>query len=384
MGALAASQVQDFYPQSISLIVKLTNKCNFACKYCGISGPLATDRNTQYLSHERIATLFKKLALGKPSHMNFIWHGGEPLLLGVGFFQKLINTQKSILSDRVVQNDIETNGSLITDEWARFFKQNKFGVGVSIDGPEKIQNSQRMALAGNSYEQAINGIESLARHKVPFATLSVVTRETIDYGARKLFFFLAEKGVKTFDFIPQEPVYDLKGKQLTEDVYLEKGYVDFLIELFDTWYEFDDPTIHIPLFEDIIRTILNKQSRICQIGEGHCASTVFTLYPDGTIQPCDKFPREYGDSVRIFGKIDELDSIDDLFSANNLKISLESEICTLKMCEGCNWYRNCRGGCVFDRYMYTVLNTNVTYEDCSTHAIYEHVWNSIKENKIIV
>ncbi len=196
--------------------------------------------------------------------------------------------------DLKIRNCIQTNGTLIDDEWASFFKKNEVNIGVSIDGPEVLNNSQRISVYGNSYAKTMEGICILQKQNVPFGALAVITKNTINFGAQKLFDFFIENEMKTFDFLPQEPIIDSKGNQVTDYVYPMEEYVRFTDALFDIWYANDDPDIHIVLFEEIIKTILKKGSNICQIGHSTCANTAFTFYPDNTLSLCDKFPRACG------------------------------------------------------------------------------------------
>ncbi|MEM3245865.1 MAG: SPASM domain-containing protein [Candidatus Micrarchaeaceae archaeon] len=168
-----------------------------------------------------------------------------------------------------------------------------------------------------------------------------------------------------------------------DEYYPENKYIAFVNELFDLWYDNDDPAIHIPIFEEIIRAILNRGSRICQIGHEVCANTTFTFYPDGTLRPCDKFPRSYGaikgDSIVSIGSIN---TIDNVFSTDSYEILLNSQRNSLKICNYCPWYNACKSACAFDRQMlmqikYTKEMAN--FLDCPTYKIYEHIYNFISD-----
>ena len=146
----------------IAIIVKLTNNCNLRCSYCGVSGPLVRSLiKTEYMDFSLINELFTKvLEYNDLGGVDFIWHGGEPLLMGLSFFKKIVNVQKEVFSQSKIKikNSIQTNATLINEEWAKFFKEEKIQLGVSIDGPKEIQNKQRAATVGDSYEQTIRGI----------------------------------------------------------------------------------------------------------------------------------------------------------------------------------------------------------------------------------
>ncbi|MDE1825078.1 MAG: SPASM domain-containing protein [Candidatus Micrarchaeota archaeon] len=137
------------------------------------------------------------------------------------------------------------------------------------------------------------------------------------------------------------------------------------------------------LFEDIIRTLAGRVSKICQIGKGVCANAVFTLYPDGTIQPCDKYPRAYSNSEHLITRINEIDSFDEVFTVEKQRAAIGKQLKSLEMCKGCPWFAKCRGGCVYDRYMYYRLGMEGGYKNCATHAIYSHIYESLKEKGML-
>ena len=330
-----------------------------------------------------IDILFDRVSKSKKlTSVDFIWHGGEPLLFGLSSFKKILANQKEKFKHKTIKikNSIQTNGALINDEWAKLMKEEKIQLGVSIDGPKSLQDKQRKAMSGNSYDQVMYGMKKLNENKIPFGSLAVITKESINLGANVLFDFFVKNGIKTFDFLPQEPLFDEMGNQLTTNIYLTKEYVEFANNLFDIWFSHDDPDIHILLFEEIIKTILGRDSKICQIGSGICASTTFTLYPDGTLRLCDKFPRAYGNSESgVITKINEIDRIDDVVTINKYKILLSNQIESLFMCKNCKWYVQCKGACAFDRYMYA--NQLKLHSECSTYKIFEHV-NSVIKNQL--
>lgn len=371
----------------IAIIVKLSNVCNLSCTYCGVAGPLVRKRGLkpEVMNINQISILFDKIANSKRlTSVDFIWHGGEPLLMGLEFFKKIKDLEEEKLKNKgiTIKNSIQTNGTLITDEWARFIKKNAFQIGVSIDGPEELHNLQRKALVGDSYAQVMHGIGILKKCKIPFGALAVVTENTIKFGAKKLFEFFLKNKIYTFDFLPQEPVFDENGKQLTLDIYPSGEYTKFVNDLFDIWYNYDNPKIHILLFEEILRTILGKGSKICQIGHGICAGTTFTFYPDNTIRPCDKFPRAFG-AVKgeEIAKINEINNFEDIFLLRSYKQLLLEQISSLSMCKNCKWYPKCKGACPFDRYMYKIDGLQ-NYKECSSYKIYEHIYEKIKDQLV--
>ena len=143
------------------------------------------------------------------------------------------------------------------------------------------------------------------------------------------------------------------GRRITQDIYMTDEYVFFANRLFDIWYAQDNPNLHIILFEEMIRSLLGKGSKICQIGSGICASMTLSFYPDGTIRPCDKFPRtnESADG-NVLVNIANIESIDEVLSEINYKKLVANQTETLSLCKKCKWFKSCRGACAFDRHMF--------------------------------
>ncbi len=210
-------------------------------------------------------------------------------------------------------------------------------------------------------------------------SLAVITNDTFHIGPKRLFDFFVNNDIKTFDFLPQEPIFSNTGEQLTSYLYPTENYVKFVNELFDIWFERDDPNIHILLFKDILRTILGHSSKICQIGQGICANVTFTLYPNGSIYPCDKFPRTGNTIVSEseIANINNIKSISGIFAAEGYRRLLQKQIESLKVCLSCKWYDKCKGGCAYDRYLLNSKTTNPA--ECSNYKIYEHIYNKIKD-----
>src|SRR3989344_8315205 len=136
----------------LTVIIKPTRDCNLRCKYCSVGDPDST-----YMSEEIARESIEKIAKRYPgSNTKFIWHGGEPLLPGLEFYRRIIKIEEPLRQEGyVISNIIQTNGSLINQEWAYFFKQHNFGVGSSIDGPEEINNRTRVFEGGTGAFRSI-------------------------------------------------------------------------------------------------------------------------------------------------------------------------------------------------------------------------------------
>lgn len=366
--------------RSICVIIKLTTGCDLSCNYCGIAGPKADNHLIETMTLDKIVNLYSILSKSYDiTNIDFLWHGGEPLLTSLKSLKDIIESQ-NIFHNKIITNSIQTNGTLITSEVAKFIKKYKIRMGVSLDGPKELQNAQRPMKRRNSdsFSLTMSGIEILKKHNIPFGTLAVVTKQTLKFGAQNLFDFFIKNGITTFDFLPQEPIL-FKNKLLTEYLYSDKEYTKFLTDLFDIWYTYDDPNISILYYEGIIKTLLNKNSEICQIGKDICANTVFTFYPDNTLMICDKFTRSNTDNSNMKIDINSVKSIDEVFLSQDYNKTLSYQTKSNDHCSNCDWFSYCRGGCVYDRYMYEKLNLPFENNQCPLYVLYNHIANTIME-----
>ena len=294
---------------TLNLIIKTTRKCNLRCSYCH-----DWRSRSQPLSFEVLAHLMRK-ALQNPDRrlVNFIWHGGEPLLLGQEFFKRALTLQEKYLQPwQFVINSIQTNGTLLTADWCEFFRRNRFTVGLSIDGPEPLHNLNRSYASGRgSYEDVVRGIDLLKRHQLNFGILLVLNQNTRKLSARQIFdFVLNDLGVKTFSFLPAVPDNipgELSGERVTTDFFDMAQYDAFMTEIFDYWFALDDPDVRIRELDGILRSILGGNPQLCTLAGG-CIGENYHIEPGGDIFHCDKY---VGDPAYYLGNVltDDFDRI---------------------------------------------------------------------------
>lgn len=218
---------------------------------------------------------------------SFGWQGGEPLLAGIGFFKRVVAYQQEYgLSAQLVSNNVQTNGTLLTGEWAEFFRQYNFFIGVSLDGPEEYHNHYRHSAKGNnSFRLAMEGIRALKNHQVDFSILIVVNDVTVKKPLELYNFFLSN-GFHTLQFIPCVDIDRETGKPKDCSVSVE-DYRDFLCVLFDVWYNNGKPIPSVRLFENILAIYMGVEPEICAL-KNQCGSYVVIEY-NGDAYPCDFF-----------------------------------------------------------------------------------------------
>lgn len=355
---------------TLNLIVKTTRKCNLRCSYCH-----DWRSRGEALSFEVLAHLTAK-ALQNPGHrlVNFIWHGGEPLLLGQAFFKRALTLQEKFLQPRqFVINSVQTNGTLMTEEWCELLKRNRFTVGLSIDGPERIHNLNRSYASGRgSYNDVVRAIGLLKRHELNFGVLLVLNHNTRKLSARDIFdFALNDLGVKTFSFLPAVPDNipgELSGERATTDFFDMTQYNDFMIEIFDYWFALDDPEVRIRELDGILRSIMGGNSQCCTLA-GNCIGENYHIEPSGDIFHCDKY---VGDPAYHLGNV-LTDDFEGILRTDKFRRLIVDESRNQSSMSSCPHHAVCNGGCPHDRYIARKYDPAFDGRCCGQSALIEHI-----------
>jgi uncharacterized protein len=297
------------------------------------------------MSVEVLETLICETLSTVASRVEFCWHGGEPLLAGRDFFVKAITFQNQYkLPSQIVINSIQTNGTLVDDEWIDFFETNGFGAGVSLDGPSVWHNRQRPFInGGGSHAQVMQTIRLWQARGQSVPVLCVVTSATADK-AHELFSFFINAGIRDIDFLPCFKTKQMEGNAF-DNVINARAFTDFMIEMFDLWWRADDPAIRIRYFENVLQGLFGGQPTLCKFA-GTCNHFV-TIDTDGTVWPCDSF---MGEKKFAFGNILDTKLKGILTGERRLKFVANSTKVNRK-CTHCKWFRMCKGGCTYYRYM---------------------------------
>jgi len=172
--------------QGIHVVAKPTGPlCNLNCEYCFYlekQALFAPDEKYR-MADEVLSAFITNYITSQPTPVvEFVWQGGEPTLLGIDFFKKVIELQKHFSGTKTITNSLQTNGTLLTDEWCAFLKKHKFMVGISLDGPKEIHDRYRRDRKGKgSFERVMRGLQLLQKHKVEYNVLACVARETAKY-----------------------------------------------------------------------------------------------------------------------------------------------------------------------------------------------------------
>ena len=332
--------------RSLSFLIKpASGRCNLRCRYCFYHDVSAqrSSHDLGMMSDETLALLVREGCELAGEQISFMFQGGEPMLRGLDFYKRLISLEKQYARPGLrINHAIQTNGTLITEEWASFFRENHFLVGISLDGTQELHDSSRVDAAGKgSWSAAVRGLELLKKKQVDFNILCVVTGAAARRG-QAAYQNLKRLGGRFLQFIPcLDPLEDVRGSHSFS--LSPQRYGRFLCTVFDQWYH-DWETgqyISVRLFEDYVRLLAGQPAGTCAT-TGTCGQ-YFVVEGDGSIYPCDFFVL---DQFRM-GRLGE-QSLSELAHSE-----LAAAFCARgrsfpEQCADCPWLPLCGGGCQRD------------------------------------
>jgi uncharacterized protein len=331
--------------QPFTLLIKPSGSdCNVDCAYCFYKSrapQVGTGR--QRMSAEVLETLVKDyLGLRFPLS-GFAWQGGEPTLMGLDFYRRAVELQKQYGgAGQEVGNSLQTNALLLDNaDWCKFLAENKFLVGISIDGPRELHDHYRLDLGGHgTWERVMRAIECCREHKVEFNTLTLVNHLTADH-PDEVFDFLLALGSRYLQFIPCVEV-DPESGRVAEFSATPKQYGDFLCRVFDRWLAFGPERLSIRDFDSILSHCIAGRPTLCTF-DRQCSQYIVVEHT-GDVFPCDFFvePKWRLGNIRET-PIQELAACARKKAFARLKQDLATK------CLVCRYLPMCRGGCLKDR-----------------------------------
>jgi uncharacterized protein len=270
--------------------------CNLACDYCYYNFSIGKVALRKWGDKE-LETLFKKMLLkaktvkGEKVKVCFDlnWHGGEPLLAGIPFYEKVVHYQESLLKELPEStnvrffNSIQTNGVLIDDDYASFLSKNGFEVGVSFDGTPELHDLHRKDRNGKgTAEKVVEGIKTIQKYEIKPGILCVVTKDSVGKEEEIYRFLKEELKVNSLSILP---FLNLKARKFSLS---PEDYAAFMIRLFHVWMDDDDPSFMIREFVSWIRSFLGGEPFLCAFSKNACGS--FTVINnDFTVSFCDEY-----------------------------------------------------------------------------------------------
>jgi uncharacterized protein len=328
--------------------------CNIRCEYCFYLAkeqlyPSKINRSHFTMSDETLDHYIKSYIVSQPEHVSeiyFAWQGGEPTLLGVRFFEKALELQKKYCPPgKTIHNAFQTNGILIGQDLAKFFKDNHFLVGVSIDGPEHLHNRYRVDRAGQgTFKDVMKGIEVLKQYNVDFNTLTVVQEDNSQYPLQ-VYDFLTNLGSTFLQFIPIVES-DSKSQVSSRTVPADR-WGSFLTGIFHRWRTKDIGTIFVQYFDMLLGIYMGYPASLC-VHSKECGRAL-ALEHNGDVYSCDHFvnPDYY------LGNIHQ-DLLANLVDSNKQREFGTDKFSSLPdKCRSCDYLNLCYGACPKDRLIQT-------------------------------
>ncbi|MFH1377902.1 MAG: anaerobic sulfatase maturase [Planctomycetota bacterium] len=271
------------------LIKPVGDRCNLGCRYCFFH-PNRDTAPGETMPLPVLETLIKNyLSYRDASDVRiFGWQGGEPTLAGIDFFETAMALQKKYnRANRVIRNAFQTNGVLIDDDWARFFKRNDILVGLSIDGPAGYHNANRLTMNGlGAFDLARKAWSVLSSQGVAVNALVVVSKANEQKASDVFRFLIDDIKAEYAQFIPCVE-WESDGRTPTEFSVSPGGYGRFLIDLFDAWRSESSRAFSVKIFDDLILHLAGKPMGDCMHAPD-CGSH-FAILPNGDVFPCDFF-----------------------------------------------------------------------------------------------
>lgn len=316
------------------IIFKATGNCNLRCDYCYYVNAIPS-RYKMNFPEDKLEVVFKKIA-DHNKEIYISWHGGEPLLQKISFYQKAQDLAEKY--GVTLQQSLQTNGTLLTEDWAKFFADYHFSIGLSIDGDQDMNDKHRIKNSGNGsvYNKVLESIELLDKHNAKFGALTVINP---DYSGEAVFNHLLEIGIRSFDILLPKIQWDTPQKPDFEKI------AKYVTSMFDAWFVLDDPSIEIRWFENILAKLSGHYGNLCSM-YSKCGNHV-TIEPNGEIGLCENY-REVGDEYYLTGYNILTDDFSDV--EHYYKQHLYPKIKLADKCKNCEWLSVCNGGCPYERF----------------------------------
>lgn len=356
--------------------------CNMACDYCFYCDESKKRSQASYgmMSEDTLRSVIRKTMLNAAGSVSYAFQGGEPSLRGLDFYRKAVEFQKHFNRTGLqVHNAFQTNGFALDEDWCRFFAENRFLVGLSVDGTREIHDLYRHDHAGNgTFGRILQTAALFDRYKVEYNILTVVTKQTAE-NIRSIYSFYKKQGWHYQQYIicldPLEEARGTGAYSLTPE-----QYGRFLCELFDLWYadwrRGNAPCIR--QFENYIGIFLGFPPEACdQCG---VCGIQYVVEADGSVYPCDFYML---DAYRL-GNLNT-DRFADLTARRKEIGFVERSSRITPACRACRWYPLCRGGCQRHRDEVPGENTFANYY-CESYkqfferhaAALQHVAESVR------
>ena len=334
--------------------------CNLACKYCYYleKNNLYQNSHRHLMSDEMLEQFTREYIEAQTMpQVLFTWHGGEPLMRSIDFYKKALELQKKYAHGKQIDNVIQTNGTLLTDEWCEFFTKNHWLVGISIDGPQEYHDHYRVTPAGKpSWEKVMQGISLLKKHRVEWNAMAVVNAYNAEHPL-EFYHFFRDNGCQYLQFTPiverltehedgrtLASLADDREIPLADASVTPQQWGNFLCTIFDDWVRHDVGKTFVEIFDCTLANWMGVLPGICAYSKecGHAG----VMEHNGDVYSCDHFVfPEYK-----LGNIKNQSLIDMLYGEKQQAFSRLKHTSLPRQCKECDMEFACHGECPKNRF----------------------------------
>lgn len=350
--------MKKFPYQHISVLILPTDYCNMNCVYCFNSRK--TNSSCRKMEIETVKKIFSTV-IPYYKEINFIWHGGEPMAMGKAFYEEALKLQKEInVNNAKIENSIQSNLTLLDEELADFFIDNKFEFGSSFDG---TQNE----LTRHCSKKILAGRDILVGKGKKTGFICVVQSKNVDYLIEDYEWFKSQNINYTINQYLTSSPYEEDDLFVPAEYYISK-----VCELFDYWAKDSACNINISYFDELVDYILFKKKKLCCYNS--CLGKYIGIQHDGTIYVCNRdFPNNY-----CLGNIFDYNDIRECFGSNGFNLILKDAVIRRNKCKNnCTIYDFCEGGCNSVALAGGSVAKSNSYFCKTLSSIYKHVENNL-------
>jgi uncharacterized protein len=362
-------------PIAFHLLVKPTGAiCNLDCTYCYFLSKEMLYPGSRFRMADDLLELYLRQLIeahARSDEVVVAWQGGEPTMMGLDFFRRSVELADRLkLPHQRLTHTIQTNGTLLDDEWGRFFEEQGFLVGLSIDGPRDVHDTYRVDRGGKgSFDRVMAGLDVLRRHDVAWNALTTVHAENHDRGLEVYRFLRDECGARFMQFIPiverttaeqlpianegwgartrSRPLYRQEGNLVTERSVPPGGYGRFLIDVFEEWKRHDVGDVFVQMFDVALANWFGEPPGLCVHSE--TCGLALALEHTGDLYSCDHFV----EPEHKLGNIREDRMIDLIVLPQQRAFGQAKRESLPRYCRECDVRFACHGGCPKDRFAAT-------------------------------
>ena len=350
---------QNYLPPRIHVLAKPAGAiCNLACSYCFFLNKELLYPGSKFRMSDEVleSYILQLIKAHRIPQVAVAWQGGEPTLMGIDFYRRAIELQEKYRKPGMTfENTMQTNGTLLDDEWCRFFKENNFLIGISIDGPQELHDAYRVDKRGQgTFDRVMHGLRLLQKHGVEYNVLTAINRINADHPLEVYRFLRDEARTYWIQFIPVvnrvdkegHTIYQ-KGSRVSSHSVQPEHFGSFLSRIFDEWVRNDVGKVFVQTFEASARRWLGLPSGMC-VFEETCGIGL-ALEHNGDLYSCDHFV----EPGYLLGNIMEKEILELAASERQYRFGQNKRDSLPQVCRQCDVLFACKGECPKNRILIT-------------------------------